>query len=93
MRESKSVNLITENSVKEIIELAEKNNLEIRITEGNLLDNYLIENNDTISLLNGIKRKFIVMKEVVKGGWESGHNLILTDSDKILDDFREDDEE
>ena len=93
MRESKSVNLITENSVKEIIELAEKNNLEIRITEGNLLDNYLIENNDTISLLNGIKRKFIVMKEVVKGGWESGHNLILTDNDKILDGFREDDEE
>ena len=33
------------------------------------------------------------MKEVVKGGWESGHNVILTDSDKILDDFREGDEE
>ena len=74
---------------KIINELIEKSNGElIEQFESNLLDNYIIDNVNRLVFNTGKARKYIIIKEMFLNEWSSCYDVIFTDDEKEVDDFR-----
>ena len=74
---------------KIIDELIEKSNGEfIEQFEGNLLDNYIIDNVNRLVFNTSKARKYIIIKEMFLNEWSSCYDVIFTDDEKEVDDFR-----
>ena len=74
---------------KIIDELIEKSNGEfIEQFEGNLLDNYIIDNVNRLVFNTSKARKYIVIKEKFLNEWSSCYDVIFTDEEKEVDEFR-----
>lgn len=74
---------------KIVDELIEKSNGEfIEQFEGNLLDNYIIDNINKLVFNTSKARKYIIIKEKFLNEWSSCYDVIFTDDEKEVDDFR-----
>ena len=74
---------------KIVDELIEKSNGEfIEQFEGNLLDNYIIDNINKLVFNSSKARKYIIIKEMFLNEWSSCYDVIFTDDEKEVDDFR-----
>lgn len=74
---------------KIVDELIEKSNSEsIEQFEGNLLDNYIIDNINKLVFNSSKARKYIVIKEKFLNEWSSCYDVIFTDEEKEVDEFR-----
>lgn len=68
----------SQEDIDKIIELATKLNLYIFISNGVLLKNYFIRNENKINI-GKVIRKNIVIKENYLNEWSSNYRIILTD--------------
>lgn len=68
----------SQEDIDKIIELATKLNLYIFISNGVLLKNYFIRNENKINI-GKVTRKNIVIKENYLNEWSSNYRIILTD--------------
>lgn len=69
-----------------IVDMANAENLEVIQFDGCLLDDYVIYNHDTLKVGRAI-RKYMIIQEYYINEWSSGLELLLTDSDKKVDQF------
>lgn len=74
---------------KIVDELIEKSNGEfIEQFEGNLLDNYIIDNINKLVFNTSKARKYIIIKEKFLNEWSSCYDVVFTDNEKEVDEFR-----
>lgn len=85
----KTVEILTDNEAQqEIIKMATDSELFVREVPGALTDNYIIYDNESIRIGNRMKpRKYIIMTAKYLNEWSSGVNLIMTDSEKVLESY------
>lgn len=69
-----------------IVDMANGQGLEVIQFDGCLLDDYIIYNHDTLKVGRAI-RKYMIIQEYYINEWSSGLELLLTDSDKKVDQF------
>lgn len=69
-----------------ILDMANGQDLEIIQFDGCLLDDYIIYNYDTLKVGRAI-RKYMIIQEYYINEWSSGLELLLTDSEKKVDQF------
>lgn len=84
---------VSQKTVENTLELANKNNLEIIQKEGSLLDEYLIYNNKIRFGKSKKAYKYIIFREIFLNEWSSRQDLILTDDEKLTEYFTEDRED
>lgn len=69
-----------------IVDMANGQGLEVIQFNGCLLDDYIIYNHDTLKVGRAI-RKYMIIQEYYINKWSSGLKLLLTDSDKKVNEF------
>ena len=69
-----------------ILDMANSQGLEVIQFDGCLLDDYIIYNHDTLKVGRAI-RKYMIIQSYYINDWSGGLELLLTDSDKKVDQF------
>lgn len=69
-----------------IVDMANGQGLEVAQFEGCLLDDYIIYNNDALKVGRAV-RKYMIIQSCYINEWSSGLKLLLTDSDKKVNEF------
>lgn len=69
-----------------IVDMANSQGLEVIQFDGCLLDDYIIYNHDTLKVGRAI-RKYMIIQEYYINEWTSGLELLLTDSEKKVNEF------
>lgn len=80
--------IISAEACEKILALARKNDYEIELFEGGLLDSYLINYNKTISINRAKPRRFIAILEEYVNEWSSQLRLLQTDNEEKINDIR-----
>ena len=74
--------------VETIISMSIELNSVIEEYEGSLLTNYIVYNDRKISLGRAKGREYIIAKEKYLNEWSSCYDVIFTDEEKEVDEFR-----
>ena len=68
--------------VNELCQLADKENIDYEVYEGVLQDNYVFYNAENVET-----HKYIIIREFCKNVWNSGLEMIMTNSQELVDKY------
>lgn len=78
---------INYDTVNRLLEFCSNREIEYVISEGALLDNYLIYANKSIKVGRIAPRDYIIIKEAYKNHWESEYVACFTDKEELANEF------